>query len=445
MTELLFLILHFFLIFFIFNLNIYKIKYNNDNYSFAENNSLNIIFFLNILLILSFFNLKLNLIIYLSIFYFLFIILKNIIQKKKIFNFVKKNLIYIIIFSISSLVLCLELANDLVIGWDAQKFWIYKSISFYNNNSIDKLNDLPNSFYPYLGSLVWSFFWKISFLKLEYFGRIFYVYLYLSSILLIITNIKVSTFYKTILYFFLIIISYNNSYNNNWSIFSGYQEIIIFALVTIACHYLLKILNNDNKKIKFNLLIVLLICNLLIWTKHEGFIISSSIISSLLFFSTINKKNKILISLIFLFIIFVRMFIFEIYEFHQSGQHNLPHSAFTTFTLNNIQEYFSLFRLLTFFKYLLIYFFSNYLILIGLIIIFFYFLDKRSVKINFFLFLILFNLFFITVVYLLMDLELNFIEDGLKTTLDRIVFQLSPFVFIIMINFINNIKKKLIF
>jgi hypothetical protein len=342
-------------------------------------------------------------------------------------------------------VLCLELANDLVIGWDAQKFWIYKSISFYNNNSIDKLNDLPNSFYPYLGNLVWSFFWKISFLKLEYFGRIFYVYLYLSSILLIITNIKVSTFYKTILYFFLIIISYNNSYNNNWSIFSGYQEIIIFALVTIACHYLLKILNNDNKKIKFNLLIVLLICNLLIWTKHEGFIISSSIISSLLFFSTINKKNKILISLIFLFIIFVRMFIFEIYEFNQSGQHNLPHSAFTTFTLNNIQEYFSLFRLLTFFKYLLIYFFSNYLILIGLIIIFFYFLDKRSVKINFFLFLILFNLFFITVVYLLMDLELNFIEDGLKTTLDRIVFQLSPFVFIIMINFINNIKKKLIF
>lgn len=44
-----------------------------------------------------------------------------------------------------------------------------------------------------------------------------------------------------------------------------------------------------------------------------------------------------------------------------------------------------------------------------------------------------------------MDLELNFIEGGLKTTLDRIVFQLSPFVFIIMINFINNIKKKLIF
>lgn len=333
----------------------------------------------------------------------------------------------------------LELANDLVIGWDAQKFWIYKALNFYNENTVENLKNLPNNFYPYLGSLVWSFFWKISYLEFEYFGRFFYVFIYLSSILLIISNFKISIFHKVILFFLIILISYDYNYNISWSIFSGHQEIMVFSLTTISCHFLLKIFNN-NQQNKMNIFCILLVCNLLIWTKHEGFVISISIISSLLFFSKLSQKNKILISLIFTGLIIIRLYVFEFYQFSENI--NIPHAAFSNLSFKNINEYISLIRLISIIQYFFIYCFSNYLVLIGFLIIVFYFLKKEIKKINIFLFIMLINLSFIAITYFLIDPDMDFIEHGIKTTMDRVIFQISPFIFLIMINFVNDIKKS---
>ena len=108
--------------------------------------------------------------------------LNYVYNYKTLFFFDKKNLFYLILLFITSSTIFLEVANNLVIGWDAQKFWIYKMLNFYSGNSITNLANLPNAWYPYLGSLSWSFFWKVSFLQHEYSGRLFYVFISLEGL-----------------------------------------------------------------------------------------------------------------------------------------------------------------------------------------------------------------------------------------------------------------------
>jgi hypothetical protein len=86
--------------------------------------------------------------------------------------------------------------------------------------------------------------------------------------------------------------------------FSGYQDILIFSLVMIAMHFLYQISKNTDKSKNLDILKILLICNLLIWTKQEGFVISLSLILTLIFFK-INLNKKIYILAIFLLIIFL--------------------------------------------------------------------------------------------------------------------------------------------
>ena len=287
MIEFFFLSLQFFIIYFLLSFNILVIrnfKINWINFSLSENITFNSIVFLNFILILSFFDLTLNLIIKFYLIYISFLILIYFYKFKNFYILKMDQSLYLILLFVCSLVIFIEVANNLVIGWDAQKFWIYKTLNFYNGNTIKNLSNLDNPYYPYLGGLSWSFFWKISFIDHEYSGRLFYVFLYLSSLLLIIQNLKLSHYAKIIFFILLIIISYDYTYHSHWSMFSGYQEILIFSLVVIAMHFLYKLSNNKNKTKNFEILSLLLICNLLVWIKHEGFVISIGLILTLLFF-----------------------------------------------------------------------------------------------------------------------------------------------------------------
>ena len=81
--------------------------------------------------------------------------------------------------------------------------------------------------------------------------------------------------------------------------FSGFQEILIFSLLTMAMHFLYKLSNSNNKSENFNIFSILLICNLLVWIKHEGFIISLSLILTLILFFKFETNKKIFISTFF--------------------------------------------------------------------------------------------------------------------------------------------------
>ena len=167
-------------------------------------------------------------------------------------------------------------------------------LNFYNGNTITDLSNLPNAWYPYLGSLSWSFFWKISFINYEYSGRFFYVFLYLTSLFLVIDNFNLSKTNKIILFILLIIITYDYTHHSHWSMFSGFQDILVFSLVCLAIHYLYKLSILKKEFENFNIISILLICNSLLWLKHEGFVISFSLILSLLIFFNLNLKKSFL-------------------------------------------------------------------------------------------------------------------------------------------------------
>ena len=111
-----------------------------------------------------------------------------------------------------------------------------------------------------------------------------------------------------------------------------YQEILIFSLTTFAMIYLYKLsLNNKNNEL-INILSILLICNALVWIKHEGFLISLSLILSIIIFFNLNTQKKLIILGSFLLIIFLRFYIFNLYELNQTGT---LHSSFENFNFNN--------------------------------------------------------------------------------------------------------------
>ena len=131
--------------------------------------------------------------------------------------------------------------------------------------------------------------------------------------------------------------------------------------------YLYKLsLNNKNNEL-INILSILLICNALVWIKHEGFLISLSLILSIIIFFNLNTQKKLIILGSFLLIIFLRFYIFNLYELNQTGT---LHSSFENFNFNNFLYKFNIERIFTFLSFLLLNLFTNYLFILGLIILF---------------------------------------------------------------------------
>ena len=439
MTELIFILIQFFIIYFFLSFNICALNKNTSklkNLSLPENISFNAIIFLNFILIISFLNVNLNKIIFCYVLYLILMMAVYLSKFKTLIISFKNNFFYLSLFFITSIVIFLEVSNNLVLGWDAEKFWIYKTLNFYNENTITDLSNLRNPFYPYLGSLSWSFFWKISLIENEYSGRLFYVFLYLASLLLIIKNFNFSKFYKIIFYILLIIVSYDYTHHSLWSMFSGHQEILIFSLVTIAMHFMYQILNDKKKFNYFHIISILLIFNLLVWIKQEGFVISLTLILTLIFFLKPDLKKIFFILGIFLMIVFFRFFIFEIYELNPS---NIQHSGFENIKLEEIAERISIERILLVLKFLLFSLFSNYLILIGIGVLSIMIITKKKLdKIFYVIFFLSLNILLFCGIYLITDTDLNHM---LKTGMDRIIYQFSPFAILIFLEFYNSKKN----
>ena len=182
----------FFVIFFSFiffspiNYSLYKKIYGNYNYNIFDIASINIIIFLSIITILSFTNIKTNFIYY---FIILASLLSHILNNNKYFIMLKKKIILklFIFFIFFNFAIYINLANNLALGWDSFIHWMPKAVFFYNEGTYQDLDDYHSLVYPHLGAYIWAFFWKNSFLHLEYTGRLFYVFIYSVSIFSIST------------------------------------------------------------------------------------------------------------------------------------------------------------------------------------------------------------------------------------------------------------------
>ena len=131
--QLLIFISFFSLNYLIFNQNFLE----KINFDIFENFTFNVIIQSNFILILSFFNLSLNNIIYLCIFFNIIILIFYLIRRKTIKIKISKIDLTAFFFSFVCLAIFFDVSFNLVLGWDVEKFWVYKTLNFYNGRSIE--------------------------------------------------------------------------------------------------------------------------------------------------------------------------------------------------------------------------------------------------------------------------------------------------------------------
>jgi hypothetical protein len=232
-----------------------------------------IIIYLNLILILSFFKFSIIYIFWIIIFLNFFYIFK---KKNQINDFLLTFFILLFfIFSIS-----ITTFRELKLGWDAQEFHILKTIILFEGGTFFGLQNTIQNNIPHLGHSIWAFFWNISLIDHEFFGRISYIAIFILACYRVTIKKKL-TFFNLALFILFVFLSYDPGQ------FSGYQETLLFSFILLASDFIL----NNNKKINLiNLICFLFLLNLIIWTKQEGIFISL-ILSSMLYFKIQNIKT----------------------------------------------------------------------------------------------------------------------------------------------------------
>ena len=418
-----------FLILFYFGIPINKLYLNKIKFNIIDNYILNTIFYINFFLLLSFFNLN----IYELLFSYLILISIILISNfKYFFSQIKKFKINFFLFSIifiTLIIISVDISNSITLGWDPQKFWIYKTINFYDNGSIESLKYLDKGDgydYPYLGSLLWAIYWKISFYNEEYFGRLFYGFIYIMSLLSMINRLNGSNYSKIIIFLILVLLTYNYDY------FSGEQDVLLFSLVGFAASLILKIFKiKDNKELIFYLFLLILLCNLMIWTKAEGSVYAFIIILSLVFFLNVKISFKFILTISLISLMAVRIFVYKFYGLNIG----VNSCCWNDLSLEGIFSKITYLRIYTIFEYFFYSFLDNYVIILSFLLLI---ISKNKIQFimkNLYNYLIIFLCFgFIFLAYLLTDINLVFM---LKTGLDRLFFSITPFFIITIINYLN--------
>jgi hypothetical protein len=403
------------------------------NYDNFKNINLNILISLNFILFLGILNFKLSNIILSYLIFLSFCFFINFLNKKEnYFN----NLNSLLFLFLITLILSIDVSYNLYLTWDAQKLWFFKTLNFYNNNNLDNLNNLPYSHYPFLGSLLWATFWKLSFLQNEYSGRIFYIFLFIISIFSLVEILNKDKITKFIVLILVISLIYK------YELFGGDQDIIIFCLITMASKEIY-LLRNENKNNIQSLIVLILTSNALIWIKNEGTIYAFSLIFIAILFGNLKLNYKILLIIGFFISLLMRVLIFKIYNF---TIHINP-CCYTDFSITSILNKISFDRIVLILTYIFYSFFEN-IIFIAFIFLNLTLLLLKKIKVEkfhyiyFFLFL---HISFICGASLMTDSPLEF---QLKTSVNRLMFQGLGFYILFIIQIINEystkIKKKII-
>lgn len=433
MTEILSIFLQIIIlnIFFLFPINL-----NNIKFCFHDKmNSIFDVFILNILvysvlfLILSFFNLNL-------FFVFIFSMIASIISviyNYKVYYkyFIEKNNLKFFIFFLCCLVgISFAIASNPLLTWDGIAHWYYKALNFNQGETYTNLKNLYFSYYPHLGSYIWNFFWTNSILNIEYFGRFFFIFIFLSTIFSATNKLSIKIrFYQKLIITLILVIFINDLF-----LLGGYQDYFIFYLFYCFALLIFKINDLDKEKIILTFLI-LATTLLMFWVKQEGFFYTLILAFILIWF----LKTSIFLKLIY--------FLFIVVSFYSSVQLKIHFHG--NFSFNEAILHDGLLRYLDpviFIKS--IYFISleifksfiKYPIWILATLILFFdtiFMKKFS---NIYLIFFIIFLGFVYAIYLQTSMD---IVQLMPLTLDRIIFQGSGFYLLYIVNFLNkNFNQK---
>jgi hypothetical protein len=407
--------------------------FHKEEKNFMQTLEIGIVINIFLLLTLSLFYRKdLSTILYFASFLFLFNLyhfIRDLIKSIKI----KKIIIskeFIILFLLV-FIFSINLSNNLKIGWDAQNYWLVKKLVFTNGGDIFDLQYTPMKSYPYLGSFLWFFYSKISITGLEYFGRIFYIFLFLVSIFATLDICNADFTKKFLLTITSIFLIYN------FNLFNGYQEVLIFSLTAILTKTFYKYLN-FYKKFSYSkgyFCFVAIICLNIILIKNDGLAIVLVFLFSL-WFTKITIKEKLNYLLIIFFVFFFKYLLFNYINLNNV----LQEDNYKNITILKLFEFFNIQRLFLIFQYFFFALLDNIIFLIG--IFFLIILLKFNKNNKFILFLMFCYLFSILFMFTAFFLTSYPIEFALKTAIFRVLFEVSGFFLILIPLFFNFISKK---
>ena len=185
-----------------------------------------------------------------------------------------------------------------------------------------------------------------------------------------------------------------------------------------------------------DLLQCILIANILIWTKAEGFVYSI-IVLILILFSSINYKQKFLTTISILTFITSKYLIYYFTEFNLDPR---PDSYAFNYILN-LDFMIILSKLKIIILFLIYYLSTNEVMILNLITLgLFYYINYKNLNtLKYIYIFLLLNFLFILIAYVFTSLD---IEYYVRTTMDRMVFSTSGFYIISVIHFLNLFIKK---
>tara|TARA_B100000029_G_C17490133_1_gene928809 strand:- start:63 stop:1343 length:1281 start_codon:yes stop_codon:yes gene_type:complete len=426
MTEIFYIFLFPIILLFLFQNNFLKavgknIRVENETIDFLL---LNVFIFLNISLFLSMSFLKIESIILILALYLFF---SSIIffKIKNNFLYFKKFSIFLLIFYIFSF----YIISNPDLGWDGKFHWYKRALNFFQNMGFENLSTLPKYEYPHLGSFIWALFWKAVPIAHEYFGRLFFLFLYLISIFSIVDLIKDKSF-KYFLFISLSIICFNLNH------FLGNQDILVFSLLLILSRYLYLIFERKQENL-FNFIMFIFINNIIFWIKYESIIYLLTYYLVVIFFKLLRKNYKYLY-LIFLGFVLSLMFKFLIYKHFQVNL-NASFQFSGDYDLNLLFDFkIIIYKLFFIFKYYLISLFKNPIMIISFLTIIILFIKNVKLsKEN----LIIYALLNLSTFFIFFIIQSDF-EWHVTNGIDRYMLQYSGFSILFIIIFVNKILKK---
>ena len=398
-----------------------------NNVDIAEKTSLNLAINLNILLFLSFLPFSVQSIVpFVISSYLLILILSYRNNFDLIFRFLKSFLPLFVIFFL----LAVHISSEIFLGWDAKYFYYIKSLFFYEDKTIFDLYKFEYSaWHPHYGSYLWGFFWTLSFVDNEYFGRLFYLFLFCYSFFVFLKISKKQSI-NNIIFLLLIFLSYE------YKFFSGLQEILIFSfLILISKYFFLISKKKGNNEILF-LCLIFLFSNLLIWIKSEGIVYFFILLLLLLAQNQILIKRKLFVAIFFIIFYILKLIIYDISDLN-NGQK----------TFYNLEYIFNLdfniifYKLVNIFVWFFYYLSNNIFFAIFILLIFYekFFVKKEYAKNSTYYKTLMIYLFFIIIfiifAYIFRDME---IEYAIRTTMDRLIMTASGFFIYPSIKLLTN-------
>ena len=394
-------------------------------FNFIDKISINLIIFANILFLFSVLNINTKYFLYLYILVLFYLVLFNF---KKIYLKNIKIEYFFIILLLFTFLLSIDLADQIYFSWDAKSNWFFKTLNFYQNQNIENLKNFNNFDYPHLGPFIWSFFWKFPHGKFEYLGRIFYIFIYLLSILSVSNCLKVENLEKAIFAILLISLTYN------YELFSGLQDVLIFSSILLFVRFAYLIYEKNNRSDNLLLISILVgIFNLLCWTKNEGVFYGFFLFFALFVTFNFSKLDKKFIILGTILLLLIRILFFKYYD-NQLDPQYFQMKETISFDLILLIH-----KLKTVTYYALIYVSQNpiYLITIPILAYIIYKYSRKNI-VNFITYFFILNFIFIYLTYMF---KMDEVELLIKASMKRVIFQTSGFYFLIIIIYINNYVK----